>query len=403
MAPPTTRFDGSVRRTERTNGGRETAVLYYPLVIRDETAGMLATSLPAGPAKAAVRGAGLRLTLILAGAMVLVVLVGALLTRTMLAQLRPLVETNRRLGSGDLSARTPVLAGDELGEVARGVNQMAEQLQTSYSELESRVEQRTLELRRLYDDVKDAAEARTQFFAQMAHEFRTPLFAILGHAEMMRDPSFALRGPAWRREFGDTIKTSSQHLLTLINEILDLAKFEAGRMELSMTKTSPAEILIEARPTIESLARDGSLDVEFDVPDGLPAVRADRTRLKEVILNLASNAVKYTPAGGRVRVSASAADGWVTVSVWDNGVGIPPGIGDRIFEPFFQVEGTSTQRGEASTGLGLALVKRLADAHGGNVSYASVPHEGTTFLLSLPAVTRKRRGAPPRPEYSASR
>lgn len=387
--PPSIVGDRPVRRTESRNGNKIAAV-YAPLEIRGVRAGTFAVALPQDPVVDSVRHTGRRLALILGLAMAAVIALGSLLSRFILAQVAPLVETNRALGRGDLGARAPVLGADELGELAAGLNQMADQLQASYAELERRVEQRTEELRRLYEEVKRGSEARSEFFAAMSHEFRTPLFAILGHAEMMLDPEFAPKKKSWRAEFGQTIKESGEHLLGLVNDILDLAKFEAGRMEVTLEEVRLGDIIEEIQATIHPLARRSDLGLDIDIPPDLPMLRADHRRLREIVLNLMSNAIKYTPPGGRLGVEATEGEDIVEISVWDTGVGIPEEATPRIFEPFFQVKGTHAQRGEASSGLGLALTKRLVEAHGGRIWFESAPERGTRFSFTIPVAARRR-------------
>jgi two-component system sensor histidine kinase/response regulator len=281
---------------------------------------------------------------------------------------------------------------DELGELARGLNQMAEELQASYGELESRVAQRTEELQRLYEKVKRASEGQAEVFAGISHEFRTPLFAIIGHAELMADPDFRPSGGGWRREFAETIKGSAEALLVLVNDILDLAKSDSGRLKLELEAVRLRDVVDELRSTIVPLARRGELRVELDVPKDLPLVSAAPGRLRQILLNLASNAIKYTPPGGKVRLEARANDGHVEVSVIDTGVGISKADTTRIFEPFYQVKGVHAQGGRASSGLGLALTKRLVEAHSGRIWMRSEPGVGSTFTFSLRTARTTERG-----------
>jgi signal transduction histidine kinase len=321
---------------------------------------------------------GLFLLLAMAG----VVAIGALLSRIILAQLKPLVETNQALGSGDLTRRVPVLSADELGQVARGVNQMADQLQANIETLESRVDQRTEEIRRLLTE-------RTEFFASLSHELRTPLAVIISQAQLLDDPSFRRR-PAATAGVRETITSSARQLLTLVNEILDLARAEVGTIELQLEDINLSQAIRDLRATIEGLTRAGDLKLHVDVGRDLPTVKADARRLREVVLNLVDNAVKYTPSGGELRISAAARNGTVRISVSDTGVGIPRDVGDRVFEPFFRVPDTRPQRGQASSGLGLALSKRLVEAHGGEVWFES-DGKGTTFHFTLPTAKKKGR------------
>lgn len=373
----------AVRRLEKTAAGEQVVTLYAALQVREARLGTVAVSLPRASAFASVKGTRLRLTFILMVAMAGVVGLGTVLSRLIVGQVRRLVETNRALGRGELSARAPVLGNDELGELAHGLNQMAEQLQASYWELEMRVAVRTEELERLYQEVVKASEARSEFFATISHEFRTPLFAIIGHAETMLDPEFRPRSNRWRPEFAKTIKGSAQDLLDRINDILDLAKFEAGGSQVTLEDVEILEVLNELRGIFVPLARKSDLRVHIDLPRTLPPVRADVERLRQIVLNMMSNAIKYTPAGGEVRLGATANNSQVEVWVQDSGIGIPDSIGDQVFEPFYRVPGTKAQKGQASTGLGLALTKRLVEAHGGKISFKSKPGEGTIFTFSL--------------------
>lgn len=363
-------------------GDDEVATLYSPLVLQGERVGSLAVWMPTSQTMASVRSAAVRLAVILLAAMVGVVAIGAALSRFLLAQVRPLVATNRALGAGDLTARAPVLGTDELGELAAGVNQMADALQASHENLEARVHERTAEVERLLRE-------RTDFFTAVSHEFRTPLAIILGQAEMLSDPSFEKKA-AWFAQAGPVLKDAGGQLLDFVNDILEIAKADAGRIDLNIEEVRVASVLRDLRPAVEQLAASGDIRAEVKVPRRLPAVRADVARLRQVVLDLVDNAVKYTPAGGRVRVTAAAVGESVEILVADTGVGIPPEEVGRLFEPFYRVKGTRTQKGQPSSGLGLALVQRLVEAQGGTVRFESTLGEGTTFVVSLPAVRSGR-------------
>lgn len=363
-------------------GSDGTATRRTTFEVQSQPAGTIALSIPTDRAFDVARGAGIRLALILFGAMVGVVAIGAGLSRRILAQVGPLVDTNRALGTGDLHARAPVLSSDELGELARGVNQMAEQLQASHETLELRVAQRTEEVQRLLKE-------RTEFFAALSHELRTPLAIIRGQARMMIDPSYP-KGAKWVTETGAVIEDSASQLLWLVNDILELARAEAGRLDVDIEDVQLTDVVGDLRQTLEGLARSNGLRIAIDVPKDLPLVRADRARLREVIVNLVDNAAKYTPEGGAIDLCASRRNGAVTVTVADTGVGIPPDTGDLVFEPFFRVRGTKAQRDQASSGLGLALAKRIVEAQGGTLDYTSEVDAGTTFTFTL-ALARRRQ------------
>ena len=367
--------DDLVRRTEEI-GSREFFTLYAPLELQGRQRGTIAVSVSPEAELAAVRGAGMRLAAFLLIAMAGIVGIGALLSRFILAQLKPLLATNRALGKGELSARAPVVSDDELGELARGVNEMAEQLQASYETLEMRVDERTEEVQRLLKE-------RTEFFASLSHELRTPLAIILGQAQMMRDSSYP-KNNGWAKQSGHTIEDSAQQLLSLVNDILDLARAEAGSIDVNPEDVNLSEFVEDMRHTVVGLVRGKGLAVTFEVAPDLPKVRADQIRLRQIILNLVDNAVKYTPGGGEVDLRVVPKPEVVEIAITDTGVGIPPEAGDLIFEPFFRVKGTRSQRGEASTGLGLALTRRLVEAQGGSIAYESEPGVGTTVRFTVP-------------------
>jgi signal transduction histidine kinase len=319
--------------------------------------------------------------LILFAAMIGIVAIGAGLSRFVLAQVRPLVETNRALGSGDLSARAPVLGDDELGELAAGVNQMADALQRSYETLEARVADRTAEVERLLRE-------RTEFFTAVSHEFRTPLAVILGQAQMLGDPSFEKKA-AWYKQASGVLADAASQLLDFVSDILEIAKTESGRIDLQLQDVRVDVLLREMRPTIERLAATGEVRATVRIPRKLPPVRADAARLRQIVLDVVDNAVKYTPPGGSVRVVAAHSGDTVDITVFDTGIGIPAAEADRVFEPFYRVPSATTQRGQPSSGLGLALVKGLVEAQGGSVTLDSTEGVGTTFTVTLPIADRR--------------
>jgi signal transduction histidine kinase len=370
--PASVRADRPVRTHERTSG-TDTNTLFATFQLDRRPSGFVAVSVPSDPFFASVRATAWRLALLLLVTMAGIVAIGTFLARAILAQLRTLVQTNRALGRGDLTARAPVTSSDELGELATGLNDMADQLEASYETLELRVKQRTDEVRRLLKE-------RTQLFASVSHEFRTPLAVILGQVNLLRDPTFR-RGKSAKALA--TIDESTRQLLVLIDDILAAAKTEGGAFDVDLESVRLPDVLSDVRHTLDGLVRSGEHRLRVDVPKDLPAVRADPDRLREIVLNLVENSVKYTPAGGSVEISAIAKNGHVEVSVRDNGVGIPRTVGDTLFQPFQRVRGTTTQGGQTSTGLGLALTKRLVEAHGGEIWFESKKGAGTTFTFTL--------------------
>lgn len=360
-------------------GSKRVATLPISFRVADKPAGTIALSVPAQPAFASAQGTGLRLALVALATMAGIVAIGTLLSRFILRQVRPLVATSRALGRGDLSARADVLGDDELGELALRVNEMADQLQASVETLELRVGQRTEEIRRLLKE-------RDELFAAISHQLRTPIAVIMRQADLMDDATYR-RSKAFSRT-SDYIRISAQQLETLVNNVLNLASAEAGAMPMTLEPVTLADVLAEVWPTIAGLSAGGGLTASTSLPAALPKVLADPARVREIVLNLVDNAVKYTPAGGSVHIVAATVDGFVRIDVADTGVGIPSNAASRIFEPFYRVKGTRPQRGEASSGLGLALVKRMVEAHGGTVGFTSETGIGTTFSFTLPVITR---------------
>jgi signal transduction histidine kinase len=364
----------AVRRTTHA-GSEEIATLYAPLEVQGSRIGTLAVAVKTAPALAAAKGARYWLIPVLLAGLAGLVGIGSLLTRSILKQVRSLVATNRALGSGLLTARVPVSSRDELGELALGLNQMAEQLQANVQTLEMRVEQRTEEIHRLMLE-------RSEFFAALSHELRTPLAVILAEAKMLHDPAYRKKG-GWSSHAGHTIEESAGQLLALVNDILELAKAEAGHIDVKREPVRLTDVVKGARRTIEGLGKGAGIRVRVNIPADLPPVWGDQVRLREVVIGLVENAVKYTPSGGRITVSAAARNGHVEIAVSDTGVGIPPDARERIFEPFFRVQGTTALRGQPSTGLGLALAKRLVEAQEGTIDFVSELGTGTTFRFTL--------------------
>ncbi len=373
-----------VRQREHVNG-RSQATIYTAINESGVFVGTLAVDLPTAPAYAAVSGARTQLILIVLLVMAAVIALGAVVSRSVLRRINRLVETNRALGAGNLSVRVPALGRDEVGELGAGFNVMAEQLEASYADMERRVEERTEELQRLYQDVVRGNEARSDLFAAISHEFRTPIFAILAHAELMSDPELRPKGTRWVPEFADTISESAKILLRRVNDILELAKLENTELELNILPFSLSALVDGIRPQVGALARQAGLTLTMAVPSDLPEVLGDPHRVEQILLNLLSNAIKYNRPDGTVSVTATRARSGVEIRIIDSGVGIPKKSGERIFEPFYRVPASAAVH--SSSGLGLALAKRLTEAQGGTITFKSQVGVGTTFLLVLPVAT----------------
>ncbi|HYR38879.1 MAG TPA: HAMP domain-containing sensor histidine kinase, partial [Methylomirabilota bacterium] len=218
--------------------------------------------------------------------------------------------------------------------------------------------------------------------ANMSHELRTPLNAVIGFSEVLLERMFGEVNPK-QEEYLNDILSSGKHLLSLINDILDLSKIEAGRMELESQPFDLPAALDNALTLIRERAARHGLRLEVTVDPGLGEVKGEERKVKQVLLNLLSNAVKFTPEGGKISLSASLSDGMAEISVADTGVGIAPEDQEAIFEEFRQV-GSDYARKREGTGLGLALARRLVALHGGKLWVESEPGKGSTFTFTLP-------------------
>jgi signal transduction histidine kinase len=244
--------------------------------------------------------------------------------------------------------------------------------------------------RREHESRRDAEDARAElevvsghksaFLANMSHELRTPLNAIIGFSDLL-DSGMAGDLNDKQREYVDDIRSSGHHLLSLINDVLDIAKVEAGKYELDVSRFALAEALVESVRIMRDRAVEAGVDVQISIDANLGEIEADERKVRQIVLNLLSNAVKFTPSGGHVMVSASVLDGSFQVSVRDTGIGIAADDQERIFDEFQRTERTRSAEG---TGLGLALARRFVELHGGRIWVESALGRGSTFRFTLP-------------------
>jgi signal transduction histidine kinase len=230
--------------------------------------------------------------------------------------------------------------------------------------------------------IEAANRHKSEFLANMSHELRTPLNAIIGFSEVLQERLFGELNEK-QAEYTDDILTSGRHLLSLINEILDLSKVEAGRMELELATFDLPLAIENARTFVRERATKHGINLDVTIDERLGDFVGDERKIKQVLLNLLSNAVKFTPEGGRIGINARQADGSVEISVSDTGIGIAPEDQAKIFEEFRQVGGDYAHKTEG-TGLGLTLAKKLVELHGGRIWVESEVGRGSTFTFILP-------------------
>ncbi|WP_374652582.1 sensor histidine kinase [Dongia sp.] len=253
------------------------------------------------------------------------------------------------------------------------------------------------------NDAELANRSKSEFLANMSHELRTPLNAILGFSEIIRDQRLTNDLDTFRR-YAIDIFDSGQLLLQLINDILDMAKLESGRIDLEERELDIPAIVAAATRLVESKANEGNVTLHVDIARGLPPLMGGERAFKQIVLNLVSNAVKFTPAGGKASIAAQLnAAGGIELAVSDSGIGIPASSLEKLFQPFYQVDAKISRR-YGGTGLGLAITKKLVEAHDAQIAVASSPGAGTTVTVSFPpARTLHHLGTKedPRPEPGA--
>ncbi len=282
-----------------------------------------------------------------------------------------------------------ITVGVDITDNIRSEQQLTRQKQKLHvlvSQLE-RSEGRAAELARKYGEEKTKAEyaskTKSAFLANMSHELRTPLNAVNGFSEMLVNELYGPLGDPRYKEYATDILTSGQHLLDMINEILDMAKIEAGKMTIDPRPIDPVDPVDAAVRMVRRKADEKNVDLTLRHDDDLPEIPADHRAVRQMVLNLVSNAIKFTDSGGSITVGVHRRDGEVEVSVRDTGIGIPKEDLPRLGQPFEQVEG-NTDRNLKGTGLGLALTKSFAEMHGGRLTIASAEGKGTLIRFYLP-------------------
>jgi signal transduction histidine kinase len=288
------------------------------------------------------------------GAVLASVFLGVLLARSLTRPLRELTEATEKVAKGDLEQQVPIRSKDELGELAASFNQMS-------------------------SDLAQSRDLRRQMTADIAHELRTPLTVVLGHTEALSEGQLPPDAETFEIIYDETIR-----LNRLVEDLRTLSLSDAGELHLNRHRTSPGDLLERAAAARKSEAKAKDITLQIESAVELPAVNVDPDRMTQVLVNLLDNALRYTPAGGSISLSAQRIQEGVAIIVKDTGPGIPPEDLSHLFERFYRGD-KSRQREEGGTGLGLAIAKSLVESQGGQIRVESQLGEGATFIIELPA------------------
>jgi signal transduction histidine kinase/DNA-binding response OmpR family regulator len=311
------------------------------------------------------------------------------------------------IGAGKLEYSIPPLGKDEMGDVAQTFNDMAARLLSARSALtraNAELEQRHHELKVLMEAAETANQAKSQFLANMSHELRTPMNAIIGYSEMLTEEAQDLG----QEEFIPDLKkinAAGKHLLALINDILDLSKIEAGKMDLYLETFDIPGTVRDVATTMQPLIDKNGNRLVIDMPANAGSMRADLTKVRQGLFNLLSNASKFTQQGEillTVRRESEPTGDWIEFRVKDSGIGMSFEQTQKVFQAFTQAD-ASTTRKYGGTGLGLTITKKFCEMMGGSITFTSELGKGTTFIIRLPAQVVDDRKSQPRPEAPRER
>ena len=356
-----------------------------------------------------IAGASIGITIL---AIIITTIAVSMLLRRVTSPLNQLVDATKAISSGDLSTEIKVQSKDEVGLLASSFNQMARDLKSSIDEkdryarqlaklnveLEDKVKARTRELEAANSElqianvkIREADRLKSEFLANMSHELRTPMNAIIGFTRLVRRKSVDLL-PARQLENLKKVEISANQLLALINDILDLSKIEAGKMSVNIMPFEFMTLVDTCFSTVEPMIKEGKVQLIKEVPEDLPEMLSDQDKLKQIIINLLSNALKFTE-NGEVKLSAAVEDASLKIAVSDTGLGIPADALEYIFDEFRQVDGSST-REHGGTGLGLSITKKLTHILGGTIEASSVEGKSSTLTVILPLVRKDEESLP---------
>lgn len=315
--------------------------------------------------------------------------------RVILRPIRQLRGLVNNVAEGNYDARSAIRTGDEYEKLSDAFNHMLDNLMESQHKLERANQQLDAKITQLSEkniELFKANKLKSEFLANMSHEFRTPLNAILGFADLLREKAGG--DPDKARRWAENISSSGRSLLNMINDLLDLAKAEAGKMELRMEKTGIPQLLEGLTAFFSPLTEQKTIKVKATVDDNIPLIQTDAGKVQQILYNLLSNAIKFTPEEGRITIKATMPDDLtVRISITDTGPGISEEDQAKIFDKFRQLDGSLTRK-EPGTGLGLAICKQLSELLAATISVESKLGEGATFSLDLPVNLRQPTAKP---------
>jgi two-component system sensor histidine kinase BarA len=322
---------------------------------------------------------------VLAGTLAIIVFY-LITTRFILGPVRVLQETAEKVSKGDLNIRSDISTGDEFQQLSETLNRMLANLQQSEDQLRSINMGLDMKLGELAESnlaLYESNRLKSEFLANVSHELRTPLNSILGFADLLKDGTLIASEPKSLRYLQNII-TSGKNLLALITDLLDLAKIEAGRMEVRSEPLSLSDLFEGLTTILKPLAEKKELNINAAIGPDVPPLQSDPAKLQQILYNFLSNAIKFSPERGRIDLKAERqGEDYVKISVMDQGPGIEPDKQSMIFEKFRQIDGSVTRQ-HGGTGLGLAISKELTGLLGGSIGVMSRPGEGATFWVALP-------------------
>ena len=329
-----------------------------------------------------------------------------IMKRLILSPVRRLRRVSEKVQQGDLTARSSLQTGDEFEELSIAFNEMLDRLQSNQVQLEKMNESLDLKVEELAEvniGLFESGKLKNEFIANVSHELRTPLNSIIGFAELLEGMSVDTEESRTKRlRYLQNILTSGRALLDMINELLDMAKIESGRMEVNLEPTSISDVLEGLSGIMRPQAKSKQVTFTLDMAPDLPMVQTDPGKLQQILYNFLSNAIKFTPNGSVITIRSqlqqtSSQNPTVQISIQDCGPGIPEDMLEMVFEKFRQVDATHT-REHAGTGLGLAICRELSDLLHAELSVASKAGEGATFFVELPITFASETPEPLMPE-----